>query len=202
MQAFTVHSAEFIKGVRSLKDLPGGKIPEFAFAGRSNVGKSTLINRLCQRKELARTGSKPGRTRELNFYRINLSGAHLKNFALHLVDLPGFGYASFSKQQRESISRLIVKYCTTGNNLRALILLIDSKRKPEDDELALYELCLSNNIPVIAVATKMDRLKQSERAKALKVISGPLGLMPEDILHSGNKTPLMKIWARIAAYID
>src|SRR5262249_7320363 len=133
---------------------------EIAIAGRSNVGKSSLINALAESRHLARTSRTPGRTRMLNFFEIGES--------LALVDLPGYGYAKMSHADAERIASSMGEYLAKRKNLAAIVLLVDSRRGPEHEELDLAELARRRKLEVIVAATKCDKLKRSERAGALK----------------------------------
>jgi len=194
-----ITAAEFILSVHAPEQLPPGDLPEVAFLGRSNVGKSTLINTLLGRKKLVRTSSKPGCTRALNFFLIN--------GCWHFVDLPGFGYAAVSKSQKEEWGRLAMDYLTTRKNLAGVVFLQDGRRLPGPEELFLWELFQGQGTPVIPVLTKADKLKQGERARQLKNIAGALaesGVKGEDFLwfsavtHEGRA----KLWARLLHWLE
>lgn len=185
----TINRTEFLKGIVDPNEetLP---LPEIAVFGRSNVGKSTLINRLTNRKNIARTSGTPGKTREVNIFKVELSQNHENDTlssAVLLLDLPGFGYAKTSKVEREAFSRLVVEIIRERPNLSGALLLNDSKRKPEEDELAIQRLCFEQGVQLQVVATKIDRLNQSERNKALISISSGYGLERGDILTAGEK---------------
>ncbi|WP_438450002.1 ribosome biogenesis GTP-binding protein YihA/YsxC [Lactobacillus kitasatonis] len=140
---------------------PKDNLPEIALAGRSNVGKSSLINTLLKRKNLARTSSQPGKTQTLNFY--------LVNDEFYLVDVPGYGYAKVSQKRRQEFGEMIQDYLETRPNLKGLIILIDSRHQPTKDDIAMYEYAQYLNIPILVVCTKMDKIKKSQ---ANKVMSG------------------------------
>lgn len=163
-----IHSASFIGGFTAQKQLPAADVPEVAFAGRSNVGKSSLINMLLGRKNLARTSGQPGKTRELNFY--------LVNEALHLVDLPGFGYARISKSQREQWVRLISRYLSEREQIRLLVHVIDARHAPTELDEALMEQMHGLPFPYIVAMSKTDKLSGNERTKSIQrvldVLSG------------------------------
>ena len=133
---------------------PKDNLPEIALAGRSNVGKSSLINTLLKRKNLARTSSQPGKTQTLNFY--------LVNDEFYLVDVPGYGYAKVSQKRRQEFGEMIQDYLETRPNLKGLIILIDSRHEPTKDDIAMYEYAQCLNIPILVVCTKMDKIKKSE----------------------------------------
>ena len=153
---------ETVCGITST--LPETGKPEFAFLGRSNVGKSSLINSLMQRKNYARTSSDPGKTQTINYYNIN--------DALYLVDLPGYGYAKVSKTTRQKWGRMIERYLLSSSSLRLVFLLIDSRHAPTEDDRLMLAWLLYNSIPTAIVATKADKLKKSTReAELLKLRS-------------------------------
>ena len=142
-------------------------MPEIAFAGRSNVGKSSLINSLLNRKNLARTSSSPGKTVTINFYNINGE--------FYLVDLPGYGYAKASVESRAKWGKMIEKYLRTRETLRAVILLIDIRHAPTKDDVMMYDWIVSNDLSPVIVATKLDKIKRSQLDKQIKLIRETLG---------------------------
>lgn len=142
--------------------LPDTGMPEVAFAGKSNVGKSSLINGLMNRKSLARTSGQPGKTQTINFYKIN--GER------YLVDLPGYGYARVSQAEKEKWGKMIEKYLHTSKNLKAVFLLIDIRHEPSANDCQMYEWILHNGYEPIIIATKLDKLKRSQIQKHLKMI--------------------------------
>ena len=155
---------------------PGG-LPEVAFLGRSNVGKSTLINSLLGRKKLVRTSSRPGCTRALNFFLIN----QCWNF----VDLPGFGYAAVSRDLKASWGPLVLEYLAQRESLAAVVFLQDSRRLPAGEELFLWEFLREHGRRVIPVMTKADKLKRGERSRQLKLFTdalAPLGVDPGGVI--------------------
>lgn len=147
--------------------LPAEELPEIAFAGRSNVGKSSLINSLLNRKNLARTSSSPGKTVTINFYIINEM--------FFLVDLPGYGYAKASLQERAKWGKMIEKYLSTRDVLRAVVLLVDIRHAPTKDDVMMYEWIVANGLKPIIVATKLDKIKRSQKDKNLKIVRETLG---------------------------
>ena len=149
---------ETVCGVKS--KLPENLFPEVAFAGKSNVGKSSLLNALVQRKALARTSSQPGKTQTINFYNVN------KN--LYLVDLPGYGYASASKEIRESWGKMIERYLHTSEMLKQVFLLIDIRHEPSANDKLMYEWIGSQGFDPVIIATKLDKISQID--KQLKLI--------------------------------
>ena len=148
--------------------LPELTSPEIAFAGRSNVGKSSLINSLLNRKNLARTSSNPGKTVTINFYEVNE--------VFYLVDLPGYGYAKASLEARAKWGKMIEKYLRTREQLRAVILLIDIRHAPTKDDVMMFEWITSNGLEPIIAATKLDKIKRSQKDKQIKLIKETLGI--------------------------
>lgn len=199
--AFAVQVAEFLSGVRSAGAAKGYPWPEFAIVGRSNVGKSSFINRITMRKKLAHSSSTPGSTREVNFFRIQIRFGE-KDTNLVLADLPGFGFAKFSKSERELTEQMIVEYVESRQDLRAICLLNDSRRSPEKAEIAIRDLAAAHSIPVLVVATKIDKLNKSERAKAVKEMAKGYGLLAEDIVVTGEGTPPEEFWGRVFAAVS
>ncbi len=152
-----VHRAEFVKSAVNPKDYPPEALPEVAFVGRSNVGKSSLINVLAGRKSLVRTSSTPGRTQLINFFDIN--------GMLTLVDLPGYGYAKAPPDVRRQWGPMIETYLARRGNLRAVVLILDIRRIPSDDDLRMLGWLERYGIPPILVLTKCDKLSRVERAR-------------------------------------
>jgi len=153
-------ATEFVKSAFALADCPQWKRAEVALAGRSNVGKSSLLNALAGAKGLARTSKTPGRTRCLNFFAVGETHA--------ICDLPGFGYAKMSHTDAAKIAHMLVEYVQGRNNLDAVAILVDCRRGPDEEMLSLARMATERGIEVIAVATKCDKLRQSERAAARK----------------------------------
>ena len=158
-----VHQAVFIKSAVKPKDFPPAELPEVAFVGRSNVGKSSLINVLAGRKALVRTSSTPGRTQLINFFDIN--------GILTLVDLPGYGYAKAPPDIRKQWGPMIETYLARRENLRAVVLILDIRRVPSDGDLDMLGWLERYNIPPIIVLTKCDKLSKTERARQTALIA-------------------------------
>jgi GTP-binding protein len=190
-----IRAAEFLFGAPSLEAIRKQNLPEIAIIGRSNVGKSTFINRLTGRK-VARVSGNPGSTRELNFYQVSGSWNGVDK-ALCLVDMPGFGFAKLSKQAREEISRLAVDFLHNRRHLRAVVLLNDCRRDPQDDEFAIQALCADLGIPCVIILTKFDTLRQNDKPKALKNVAMGFNLDPSDLLYTGEKIDTDTIWQRL-----
>lgn len=148
--------------------LPDNNLPEIAFAGKSNVGKSSLINGLLNRKALARTSSSPGKTQTINFYNINKE--------LYFVDLPGYGYAKVSKEIRDKWGRMIDRYLHSSKQLRAVFLLVDIRHAPGENDKTMYNWIVSSGYKPIIICTKLDKIKRSQQAKNVKLIKDTLNL--------------------------
>ena len=163
---------ETVCGITST--LPDNQLPEVAFAGKSNVGKSTLINALINRKSLARTSSQPGKTQTINFYNINEE--------IYLVDLPGYGYAKASEREREQWGIMIENYLNTSEKLRAVFLLIDIRHKPSANDKQMFEWMEYVGYDPIIIATKLDKIKRSQIDKQIKLLREGLGATKETII--------------------
>lgn len=165
-------SLDIVCGVTS--KLPDTGRPEVAFAGKSNVGKSSLINALMNRKALARTSAQPGKTQTINFYNVNE--------CMYLVDLPGYGYAKVSQAEKEKWGKMIERYLHTSKELKAVFLLVDIRHDPSANDKQMYDWILENGYEPIIIATKLDKLKRSQIQKNVKAIKEGLGLRPGSIL--------------------
>jgi len=176
-----IRSLEFLGGMAKPDGWrPATVLPEVAFWGRSNVGKSSLINRLVRRKKLARVSNTPGRTREINFFNVN--GDFL------LVDLPGYGYARISKEARESWRPLIEGYVRASGHLRGLVLLLDVRRDPSPDDLDVFEWLAEVGVPVLIIATKCDKLTARQLTQRLKELTTMLSLDDDAIVPVSSVT--------------
>ena len=169
-----ITKAEFISSSPNVTLCPKDQIPEYAFIGRSNVGKSSLINMLVERKKLAKTSSTPGKTRLINHFKIN--------DRWFLADLPGYGYAKVSKKERESIARMIEQYATLRSNLVCFFVLVDARIPPQQLDLDFIEWLGDNNLPFVIVLTKVDKISQKEKSKNL-------GLLKEELSRSWEELP-------------
>ncbi len=154
-----IHSAEFVVGAVSQTDLPADGLLEVAFSGRSNVGKSSLINKLVQRKNLARTSSTPGKTQQLNYYRINRS--------FYMVDLPGYGYVSGGIELRRKLGRLAEIYVERRVELGAIVQLVDARHGPTELDMLMIEWLLQRQKPFLLVFTKADKLSRNQLNKQI-----------------------------------
>ena len=165
-------SLETVIGVTS--KIPDNQLPEIAFAGKSNVGKSSLINALMNRKSLARTSAQPGKTQTINFYHINDE--------LYFVDLPGYGYAKVSQQEKEKWGKMIEKYLHRSKVLQAVFLLVDIRHEPSANDRQMYEWILANGYHPIVIATKLDKINRSQIAKQVKLVKQGLGVDKDTIV--------------------
>ena len=164
--------AEFVRSAAKPADFPRDGLPQVVFAGRSNVGKSSVLNRLLNRKNFARVGSAPGKTTHINYFLIDKK--------LYLVDLPGYGYAKVSKQERDRWGRLIEAWFADTGRMALGILIVDARHEPTADDCTMAEVFLSSGKPFVVVANKLDKLKKSEIEDNLLLIRGTLGL-PEAV---------------------
>ncbi len=186
---------ETVCGVTSR--IPDNRLPEIAFAGKSNVGKSSLINALMNRKALARTSSQPGKTQTINFYNIN--------DAMYLVDLPGYGYAKVSENERAKWGKMIENYLHTSKQLRAVFLLVDIRHAPGANDKTMYDWMVYQGYEPIIIATKLDKLKRSQVQKALKEVRTGLGLGGDAILipfSAETKQGREEIWELMDQLIE
>lgn len=176
-----IKNAEFITSAVDLKTLPESNYPEFMFCGRSNVGKSSFINMVCNRNKLARTSSNPGKTQTLNFFLINNS--------FYFVDVPGYGYANVAKSIKATFGKMIEEYVTNRDNLKMVFLLVDFRHKPTEDDCLMYNFLKYYNKRVTIIATKSDKIKNIERKKCKQQIIDTLNLDENDnlIITSSEK---------------
>ena len=170
----------FLTSVFSLKQLPTPELPEIAFAGRSNVGKSSLINRLIQRKNLVKTSARPGKTQSLNFFLVDDS--------LYLVDLPGYGYAKVPKKMKDSWQSLITGYLETRETLKCVIVIIDLRHSLKVSDLQLADWLRSSGVPLLIVYTKIDKLSVNKRHKHAASLDAGLGILKEERVLFSAKT--------------
>jgi GTP-binding protein len=190
-----IKSVEFLRSVYPKDDFPPDSYPEVAFAGRSNVGKSSLINTLVNRKGLARTSSSPGKTQSINFYLVNR--------AVCLVDLPGYGYAKVPQKVRNRWSPLIEKYCRTRKNLHGVVVIVDARTGPTPLDLSLIDWLSNLSMPTIITMTKVDKLSKNKMAQALHRTAGVLSTGLEEIVSFSSHTGKGKkhLWQAILATI-
>lgn len=186
------HNADILLSAANKSHYPQDDIPEVALAGRSNVGKSSFINTMLNRKNLARTSGKPGKTQLLNFFNIDDQ--------LRFVDVPGYGYARVSKKEREKWGKMIEEYLTTRKNLKAVISLVDLRHEPSADDVQMYEFLKYYEIPVILVATKADKIPRGKWNKHESMIKKKLDFDKSDtfiIFSSVNKAGVEESWSAI-----
>jgi len=176
-----IRNVEFLGGMAERHGWrPESSLPEVAFAGRSNVGKSSLLNSLVRRKSFARVSRTPGRTREINFFRIN------NGFVL--VDLPGYGYARVSKEKKSEWKPLIESYLKRTTQLRGIVLLLDIRREPSDDDLAMLDFLAETEVPTIVALTKKDKLTKAAALERAAKISRSLALGSEQVIPFSAQT--------------
>lgn len=176
-----VHNVQMIGSFVKADQFPTDGLPEIALAGRSNVGKSSFINRMIGRKALARISSKPGKTQQLNFYKIEEQ--------LYFVDVPGYGYAKVSKSERAAWGKMIESYFTGREPLKAVVLIVDIRHNPTNDDCMMYDFLKHYNIPVIVVATKADKIPKGKWDKHKKIVKETLEMDKNDplIVFSSEK---------------
>ena len=172
--SINVQKAEFILSAASPKDFRRDALPQVAFAGRSNVGKSSVINRLLNRKNFARVGAAPGKTTQINYFKIDN--------AFYLVDLPGYGYARVSKGERDRWGRLMEGYFADPELMTLGVMIVDARHKPTADDVTMFQWFRGTGCPVVVVANKLDKLKKSEIEPNLQLIRDTLELEEQDCL--------------------
>ena len=163
---------ETVCGITSV--LPDNQMPEVAFAGKSNVGKSSLINGLLNRKSLARTSQEPGKTQTINFYNVNKE--------LYFVDLPGYGFAKVSKEVQQKWGVMIENYLKFSKQLKAVMLLIDIRHEPSANDRNMYEWIVYNGYKPVIIATKLDKINRSQKDKHIKMIRKGLNVLPDTVI--------------------
>lgn len=190
-----IRSAEFILSASSPWQFPPPTLPEIAFAGRSNVGKSTLINSLLNRKKLVKTSSTPGKTQLINFFNINDK--------FHFVDLPGYGFAKVPENVRKQWQRLIEAYLQERESLRNVVLIVDSRHGPTAQDQQLKQWLDYYERPVLIVASKVDKLKRGQIQKNLKIIRQDLALDTTPLAHSSlEKGRREEIWKNLSPWLE
>lgn len=186
---------ETVCGVTSR--LPKNRQPEFAFAGKSNVGKSSLINGLMNRKSLARTSSQPGKTQTINFYHVNDQ--------FYLVDLPGYGYTKIAVEVKASWGKMIEGYLHGSDVLQCVFLLVDIRHEPSDNDKIMYDWIIRNGFRPVVIATKLDKINRSQIQKQVKLLRQGLGMKEDDILipfSAETKQGREEIWELIERTIE
>ena len=184
-----IKKVELEKVIGVTSKIPDMPYPEFAFAGKSNVGKSSLINALMNRKALARVSSQPGKTQTINYYNVNDK--------IYLVDLPGYGYTKVAVEVKAKWGEMVEKYLRQSKMLKYVFLLIDSRHKPSDNDIMMYEWIVSQGVTPIIVATKTDKLKRSQIKGQMELIMKTLNLTSKDQLlpfSSETKVGVNELW--------
>lgn len=187
-----VVNASYVKSALRPDQYPKDGRPEIAFVGRSNVGKSTLLNVLLNKKGLAKTSKQPGKTQTVNFFDVNGK--------IYFVDLPGYGYAKVSKTLRQQWAEMLTLYLTSRPTLRMVMHLVDARHKPTDQDFQLLDLLEESEVPTLIVATKFDKVRASERAGALRELRKTLGLDDDALIvpfSSVTKQGLREVWNAI-----
>jgi GTP-binding protein len=190
-----VKSTVFIKSATKPAHYPESELPEIAFAGRSNVGKSSLINVLVNRKKLVRTSSTPGRTQLINFFDVNE--------AFTLVDLPGYGFAKVPLEVKRQWGPMMETYLSSRANLQAVVLIMDIRRIPRDEDLQMLAWLRTFSVPPLLVVTKCDKVSKNERERQLVLIAKELGVNKSELIPFSalSREGLEQIWARIEALL-
>jgi len=190
-----VTNAEFVTSGTRPAHFPPAELPEVAFAGRSNVGKSSLINILVNRKSLVRTSSTPGRTQLINFFRVNGS--------LMLVDLPGYGFAKVPLAVKREWGPMVETYLSTRPNLGCVVLIVDIRRVPTEEDQLMLQWLRAYNIPVLVVVTKCDKVSKNERGRQAAVITRTLGLSRDEMAFFSalSREGRDEVWERIEAIL-
>ena len=192
-----VHNVEMIGSFVRPEQFPVDGYPEFALAGRSNVGKSSFINRMIGRKALARISSKPGKTQQLNFYKIEDK--------FFFVDVPGYGYAKVSKSERAAWGKMIEQYFMGRQQLKAVVLIVDLRHPPTNDDCMMYDFLKHYNIPVIVISTKADKIPKGKWDKHKKIVRETLQMDKQDplfVFSSEKGLGFDEVWAEIESRMD
>ena len=187
-EEITVIKSEYVTSAVSKKTCPEEILPEIVFVGRSNVGKSSLINSLTRRKNLARTSGTPGKTQTINFFRVTLKNSDDVRNEIFFVDLPGYGYAKTSKTNRKLWAKFVDEYLSSGRDIKFVCQLVDMRHEPQESDLQSFASLVEKNLPVLVVATKSDKIGKTVRQKHLDAIQKAFGLDAESILpYSSTK---------------
>ena len=175
-----IKKAEFITSLTAYRDYPGKGLPEIAFAGRSNVGKSSLLNSLTRRRGLAKVSATPGKTRLINVFRVN--------DAWHLIDLPGYGYAQVDKNEKKRWGEMMDGYFNRSDALRLTLHLVDIRHAPTKDDLTMNAFLRSSGLPFYVVATKLDKISRAQRLPCLTLLYRALSVQPWQVLPYSSET--------------
>lgn len=187
------HNVSFELSVAQLRQLPGDGLPEVAFAGRSNAGKSSAINTLCRRRNLARTSRTPGRTQLLNLFRLGEQG--------RLVDLPGYGYARVPENVRKGWRKLIGGYLENSQNLIGLILIMDARHPLTEFDVTMMQWCEDTGLPMHVLLTKADKLSNSQSAQTLRKVRGKIPAASVQLFSAKDRRGLEELQQQVAAWI-
>ena len=183
--------SDYIISAVGKKQYPEESLPEIVFIGRSNVGKSSLINSLTRRKNLARISQTPGKTQTINFYKVDLKISAEENLIyknFYLVDLPGYGYAKTSKTNRKIWAKFIEEYLLNRREIKFVCQLIDIRHEPQDSDKKMFAWLVEKNLPVLIIATKSDKISKTEQKKNLAAIKNSLGIDENSLLPYSSKT--------------
>lgn len=192
-----LQQAEFSAAYGTFEQLPPSSVPEIAFSGRSNVGKSSLLNRLFRRKSLARVSGVPGKTVTINFYSV---GADVR-----FVDLPGYGYAKVPKSEKLRWAEMMEGYFQSGRNIRLVVQLVDMRHSPTKDDMQMFEFLQTNRIPFVVALTKCDKLKKNEFEKRCAAVRQELSFVPAEKLipfSAVDGRGAAELLAQIESYLD
>ena len=191
-----IKDSKFEISAVSPKQYPSGTAPEIVLVGKSNVGKSSFINTMLNRKNLARTSNTPGKTRQINFYRINNE--------FYFVDLPGYGYSQMSKQEKISSGEFIEEYLLKGRNIRLIVLLLDIRHNPTEDDKLMYRFILEQNLPFIIIANKADKIAVTKVDDEIKKLKEILGISYSTLIpfSSERKIYTEDAWKEIEKFIS
>lgn len=192
----TFNECKLVISAAKKEQWPQTDLPEIVLAGRSNVGKSSFINTMCNRKKLAYVGNTPGKTRLLNFFNLDDT--------LMFVDVPGYGYANISQKQLIQFGEMMEDYFSGRTQKKGLVMLVDARHRPSEDDLSMMEYAKYYEIPVVVIATKIDKVKNSQRGKCLRAIVEDLGIEKEQLIpfSSETKEGVNKAWEAIDKMLE
>lgn len=191
-----IKDAKFEISAVSPKQYPKENLPEIVLVGKSNVGKSSFINTMTNRKSLARTSNTPGKTRQINFYKINNE--------FYFVDLPGYGFSKMSKEEKVTSGKFIEEYLVKGKNIACIILALDIRHKPTEDDMLMYDFILRTNLPFMVLTNKADKIAVTKVNDEVERIKNTLGISYSTILpfSSERKIYLEEVWKELEKYLN